>query len=591
MWLWDPGANEPHFLSDPTSASSAEWLPGGRQLLVMNQAGLQTWDAASGQVVKSVAADLANWEDLRVDPAGEHALIWSPERGTALLDLATGTMQPVAPPTNVWRGYAWSPDGKRAAVGAIHGEVWIVVPADKKYFPLKHPEEIVSVAWSPDGKMIIVGLDSGRIWRWNAAAGNHEDTLDGHTNQVTALDFSPDGEKLVSVSWDHSMRIWDTHSWRSQERLTGHTAGIDTVRWSPASTRIASVGADNTVRIWTATSRSPETWFETAGWVWSVGWNSDGSALVAAADSEVIVRDNSGRVRKIASPNGQFYGGAWASTPLYAVIDTKRAMVIDGTTWSTIMEQSLNVGRTLGVSIAPNGSLMAVASTDGVLVLSVPGGDIRYGIPALSPAVAFSPDSKVLAIAPAGTSQIHLIDSAGGKKIQVLEGNSEGKATWALAWSPDGRSLAAGSDDAVARIWNLSSPEQPMLLNGHDGDVKGIAWNKTGDRLATASLDNTARIWEVKSGRVLAVLSGHTSGVRSVAWSPDGTKLATGAEDGTARLFPADFADVLAIARRQERAGLTNIEFKQCTGRIGLGRIQLDSTRHRPLDEQRPLHN
>ncbi len=70
------------------------------------------------------------------------------------------------------------------------------------------------------------------------------------------------------------------------------------------------------------------------------------------------------------------------------------------------------------------------------------------------------------------------------------------------------------------------------------------------------------------SGQLLAVLPGHTSGLRNVAWSTNSAMLATAAEDGTARLFHANFGEVLAMARRQQKVGLTAAEYQQCTGRI-----------------------
>ena len=572
LWLWTQGANAPHLLNDKISAFSAEWLPGGTQLVVLDTNGVETWDAATGTLLKSAPLQAGNWSRLRLDHAGEQGLAWSRTGGTALLDIATGKLQVLAPPTGVFRSYAWSPDGKQVALGADGGDtVWVVQLAEQKFFRMKNPETIASIAWSPDGSVIAVGLDSGRIWLWDPTNGDHVNTLDGHSNQVFGLDFSPDGKMLVSASWDQSLRIWDTQTWRSLQRLTGHTAGISTVRWSPVSTQIATTSADKTARLWFAeTSQSPQTWLDTPGWVWNTGWNAGGTALAATADTEVVVRDKDGKVSRIASPTGRFAGGGWnASHSAYAFVDDKRVVVVNGATWAVIMDHPFDLQQPLAVALAPDDAgLVAVVSRSGVTVFAVPSGEERYTLPMITPALAFSTDRKRLALGPCNKDTIVLAEAATRKPTASLAGLDPDKATWGLAWSQDGRWLAAASDDATAHIWQLASPATPILLRGHIADVKGVAWNKAGDRIATASLDQSVRIWQMPSGRLLTVLNGHASGVRGVAWSSDEKMLATASEDGTARLFLTNFDQVLALARAQQKIGLTAAEYQACKSRI-----------------------
>src|SRR5262249_15374532 len=113
------------------------------------------------------------------------------------------------------------------------------------------------------------------------------------------------------------------------------------------------------------------------------------------------------------------------------------------------------------------------------------------------------------------------------------------------------------SDPQLAALWAIAAyrldPEReerdaltavslrPLgrRLTGHTGPVTAVAFSPDGTTLATISLDNTARLWNARTGRPIATLTGHTGTVTAVAFSPDGTTLATASDDRTARLWNA----------------------------------------------------
>ena len=70
-----------------------------------------------------------------------------------------------------------------------------------------------------------------------------------------------------------------------------------------------------------------------------------------------------------------------------------------------------------------------------------------------------------------------------------------------VAFSPDGRTLATGSSDNTARLWEVASGKQIAMLRGHENLVKSVAFSPDGRTLATGSSDNTARLWEVATGQ------------------------------------------------------------------------------------------
>jgi WD40 repeat protein len=573
--IW-PAAREStaRVLDAINNAHALEWMPDGQQLLVATDSALEFWDPAQSKPAHSIPLQTHDFRAFRWHKDGKRALVWSAGQGTLLIDIEKANVRRMAPKTAVWRGHTWSPDGNFVAVGTETRQVWIIDVEKNSFKRLLHPEPVVRVAWSPDGRTLAVALDGGQIWIWDAIDGGRRESLDGHSNQVTGLDFSADGRSLVSASWDHSLRIWNTRTWRSWVKLTGHTAGLHDARMSRSGEWIASTASDGTVRVWsTNPSRTPQTWLETPGWVWSVAWNADGTLLAAAADREIVVRDAAGKQRQLAKAAEQITAGSWAAAAnRYAFVEGKGDItVIDVVSGKIIMHKEAKAARLFDVALSADASQVAVGTLDEVVVFSVPGGEERYRIARGAAALAFSPDDTFLGFVPTDGDTAEIVNAASGKPHLTLPNSPRRKATWGLAWSRDGRRLATASDDGIVRVWDVSTPGPPLQIQGHSSDAKGVVWSPANDRLATASLDGTVRLWALPDGRPLAVMTGHRSGVRSVAWSSDGKTIATGAEDGTARLFLANFADVLALARKQTQVGLSSAERERCLRQIGPG--------------------
>ncbi len=120
-----------------------------------------------------------------------------------------------------------------------------------------------------------------------------------------------------------------------------------------------------------------------------------------------------------------------------------------------------------------------------------------------------------------------------------------------VTFSPDGTTLAYNSSAGGAiKLWDVAAGRQIATLQGHDYDVFSLAFSPDGTMLASGAQEETIKLWDAATGANTANLEGHESWVNSVTFSPDGTMLASGAQDKSIKLW-----DVATATHRATLAG------------------------------------
>ena len=155
--------------------------------------------------------------------------------------------------------------------------------------------------------------------------------------------------------------------------------------------------------------------------------------------------------------------------------------------------------------------------------------------------VAFSPDGRRLAAASRDALVFWDLSTGRltGEPWQKAAAHGDMEVFRTLAYNPAGTTLATGgcaefdAEDTCLRgeitLWDADTGQNLNRLRGHTYTVRGVAYDPVGRRLASCG-DDTVLIWnvaDVAQASVERTLEGHTTPVAAVAFSPDGALLAS----------------------------------------------------------------
>jgi len=149
--------------------------------------------------------------------------------------------------------------------------------------------------------------------------------------------------------------------------------------------------------------------------------------------------------------------------------------------------------------------------------------------------MAFHPQGTMLAVARA-SPDVLLLDPW-TLEDEVLDGGQDNLYT--VAFSLDGRYLAAGEGEGKVVVWDLESRGKPVVLEGHAHIVSSLAFDRVGGRLLTGSFDGSVKIWDLASKEVIRDMVGHESYVTTVAWGAGERTVVSTGEDGSIFVWDA----------------------------------------------------
>jgi WD40 repeat protein len=493
---------------------------------------MRKWDCNTGLAVGEP------WE-------GEGGCIWtlalSPDGRTIACGREDGSVQQWNTEgemiKRVWTGHnkavrslSWSPWGSNLASGCGNGIILVrkAESGEVAVGPIK-TGRVMSLAYSPSERRIASGGDSICIWDSNTGellVGPIEDLRD----TVTSVVWSSDSSKLYSAS-DEFARVFDSASGALLHHFK-HDTLLYSVAFSPKHNVLACTGSKGVAQLWDTESYEP------------LGhpFRQDGDTL------HYIVS---------FSPNGRYLacGGNDNKITLWMVQDIAPQLVPTSTTkhpGSNAREDTQFESPTsscLDVSTCLRGPSQVNTRDNSPKRAMASGSHARSTLPnAPLPEISTRPTPKHIFDHQDNIwSFVFLHDNAhivsGSWDGTMCKWNcdtgllvgkpwkGEGRCIWALALSPDGRTIACGRGIGSVQQRNTDGEMIEGVWTGYSGDVRSLSWSPTGSHLASGSEDGTILIRKAKSGAiVVGPIETDQSRVRSLAFSPPGDRIASGGD-------------------------------------------------------------
>ncbi|MEZ4774596.1 MAG: WD40 repeat domain-containing protein [Bacteroidia bacterium] len=399
------------------------------------------------------------------------------------------------------RSVAISPAGTHVVSGASDGKVSIWLTGKQQpIFELNAQMEITCVAIHPHAaSFAVAGNMHDIIYGYFTESGWETARFSMPGDAIQKLAYSPDGKYLSSGDGSGKILLWevgyDSIKWLKQ--VGQHRSAVHALAFSPDSRWLVSGSADSTAVLWPMNAGRPVRLLGHTGEIRSVSIGADNLMMTAGLDSTV-------RIWNMPDPPPFF------ETETHGRGVSALAFSPDG-------QRIVTGGRDQMVSLIDpvNSKFLWTHQHHREQIL----------------AVAIFPDGRVGSVDEYGSVvRVDAENKAIDREFQAGE-----IALLSAAFSPDGQWLLTGGTDSTARLWNIDTGEESLVLP-HQGLVFSVAFNPDGNYFLTGCEDSSAYLWD-KTGKKVQVLSGHKGEVLSVGFTPSTGRILTGCQDQKIRLW------------------------------------------------------
>jgi RNA polymerase sigma factor (sigma-70 family) len=299
---------------------------------------------------------------------------------------------------------------------------------------------------------------------------------------VTAVAFSPDGKTVATACANKTVRLWDLSTGRQSKKMTYEPPYFNNGRIDPTPTGVAFT-ADGKGLVCLCAEGMIYSWDTNTGrLVWK---SNDGGSSQGRKNMMAVFPDGSRLVTGFSFNSSR---GPASSRYVFDMRTGKQIMGFSGGGASPF-------GHTIrGLAVSPDGKLIASAGKEGVIYLwdIATAKEHRRLKGAACNGVVFAPKGDAVAVAE--DEGLRVFDIETGKERFHRDSK---EVVRAVAYSPDGKTLATVGDDRVVRLWDAATGKEQRQFGDVQGKLTAVAFSPKGKRIVTVGADGTALVWDL----------------------------------------------------------------------------------------------